>query len=282
MYSARATSAAPTYFKPFRNPRTMEGYVDGAVFHNNPVRIANYESKLLWPDADQQAPDILLSIGTGQHGLESANLLDASFSDSRRLQIRKKLQQVKPVPREKRSMPMLKDIESWLTIFKKRVESALDAEATWKEFRKDVVGASSQAAAERYIRFNPRTKNRIPKMDEKSQVDTLQEDVIASLRAHTSQTKIKNIAQRLVASAFYFEKSCPSRPAEDNIIVQGRLGSRTGKVSLTLFKAAFSADSLQDPTIYEIWGIIYADTSCLTSSPSSAYKKLCAMTQPNS
>lgn len=224
--SARATSAAPTYFKPFRNMRTNEGYVDGAVFHNNPVRIANYESKLLWPDADQRPPDILLSIGTGQHGADTDNFLEASRFDSRRFQIRKVLNQVKTAPRQKRSMPMLiafPEVESWLTIFKKRVESALDAEATWREFRKDVVGTVSHAAADRYIRINPRTKNRIPKMDDKAQLHPLLEDVRNSLRLHGSQTKIKDVAQRLVASSFYFEKSSPSRHAEDHIIVQGTL-----------------------------------------------------------
>lgn len=204
----------------------MEGYVDGAVFHNNPVRIANYESKLLWPDSDQRPPDILLSIGTGKHGADTDNFLDASRDDSRRFQIRKMLNQVKPASREKRSMPVVPkaylQIESWLTIFKKRVESALDAEATWREFRKDVVGTTSHAAAERYIRVNPRTTNRIPKMDDKSQIYTLQEDIVSSLRTHRLHTKIVNIAQRLVASSFYFEKTSPSRRADDHIIVQGR------------------------------------------------------------
>jgi hypothetical protein len=204
----------------------MEGYVDGAVFHNNPVRIANYESKLLWPDADQRPPDILLSIGTGQHGADTDQFLDASRYDSRRLQIRKMLSQVKPTPHVKRSVPVPKafpQIESWLTIFKKRVESALDAEATWREFRKDVVGTSSHVAAERYIRVNPKTKSPIPKMDDKSQINTLHDDIRSSLRTSRFQTKLKNIAQRLVASSFYFEKSCPSRPADDHIIVQGML-----------------------------------------------------------
>lgn len=222
--SARATSAAPTYFRPFRNSRTNEGYVDGAVFHNNPVRIANYESKLLWPDADQRPPDILLSIGTGQHGAETENVLDTSRFDNRRYQIRKMLNQVKTAPLQKRAMPMLiafPEVESWLQIFKKRIESALDAEAAWREFRKDVVGTAPYAAAERYIRINPRTKNRIPKMDDKAQLDSLLEDVMNSLRQHGSQTKIKDVAQRLVASSFYFEKTCPSRHPGDLIVVQG-------------------------------------------------------------
>jgi hypothetical protein len=205
----------------------MEGYVDGAIFHNNPVRIANYESKLLWPDADQRPPDILLSLGTGQHGADTDNFVDVSRYDSRRFQIRQMLNQVIPAPRERRPVPVPKafqQFESWFTIFKKRVESALDAEVIWREFRKDVVGTTSHTEAERYIRVNPRTKSGIPKMDDKQQIETLRGDIKTSLGTYPTQKKIKNIAQRLVASTFYFEKSGPSRHTDSHIIVQGRFG----------------------------------------------------------
>lgn len=67
--AASATSAAPLYFKPFEaqgNLRRM--YLDGAIYYNNPVRVANHERKLLWPDVADHYPDILLSIGTGKNG----------------------------------------------------------------------------------------------------------------------------------------------------------------------------------------------------------------------
>lgn len=69
--SARATSAAPGYFKPFIHERTGIGYLDGALYYNNPVRVANMECKLIWPDTMNLPPDILLSIGTG-HNAEKA------------------------------------------------------------------------------------------------------------------------------------------------------------------------------------------------------------------
>ena len=65
---ARATSAAPTYFKPFVNDRTHRGYLDGAIYHKNPVEVANDERRLIWPDERDLHPDILLSIGTGHFG----------------------------------------------------------------------------------------------------------------------------------------------------------------------------------------------------------------------
>jgi hypothetical protein len=207
----------------------MESFLDGAVFHNNPVRIANYESKLLWPDAEERHPDILLSIGTGHYEADADRFLATTRSDRRRLQVRKVLNQVKPSMREKRSIPTLKaftEVESWITIFKKRVESVLDAELTWKEFQKDVVGTSSPIAAERYIRVNPRTKNRTPKMDDKAQIHDLHEEIKSSLHRHDMQTKIEAITHRLVASSFYFEKSGPSREAGERITIQGQYSTR--------------------------------------------------------
>jgi predicted acylesterase/phospholipase RssA len=63
--AAAATSAAPTYFKPFLHGRTSRTFMDGALCYNNPTRVANTERKLLWPDVADQRPDLLLSIGTG-------------------------------------------------------------------------------------------------------------------------------------------------------------------------------------------------------------------------
>jgi hypothetical protein len=56
---------------PFVKDSTREGYLDGALYHNNPVRVAYHESKLLWPDIQDRHPDILLSIGTGHNGVET-------------------------------------------------------------------------------------------------------------------------------------------------------------------------------------------------------------------
>ena len=69
--------------------------------------------------------------------------------------------------------------------------------------------------------------NRIPKLDDKSQIDRLLEDIENDLRKHGQQTKIRDIAQRLVASSFYFDKCLPERSTEDHIIVRGKFISAT-------------------------------------------------------
>ena len=63
--AARATSAAPSFFKPFEKSFTKRVYLDGAIYYNNPVKVANNERKFLWPDVADSPPDLLLSIGTG-------------------------------------------------------------------------------------------------------------------------------------------------------------------------------------------------------------------------
>src|SRR5271155_4667115 len=40
-------------------------YMDGAIYHNNPVKVANAERHLIWADQKHKHPDIILSIGAG-------------------------------------------------------------------------------------------------------------------------------------------------------------------------------------------------------------------------
>lgn len=61
--AAAATSAASSYFKPFYHHASGRSYLDGALYNNNPVRVAHREMPMLWPDVKQ--PDVFLSIGTG-------------------------------------------------------------------------------------------------------------------------------------------------------------------------------------------------------------------------
>ena len=64
--AAGATSAAPPFFKPFES-HVGKMYLDGAIYYNNPVKVADNERKLLWPDVAESSPDLILSIGTGMN-----------------------------------------------------------------------------------------------------------------------------------------------------------------------------------------------------------------------
>ena len=64
--AAAATSAAPGYFKELYHESTGRSFLDGGLYYNNPVHVANRERKLLWLDVADARPDLLLSIGTGR------------------------------------------------------------------------------------------------------------------------------------------------------------------------------------------------------------------------
>ena len=68
--AASATSAAPSFFKPFVSYRNLQTYLDGALYYNNPIKVANNERKLIWPDVADAHPDIILSVGTGMDAQE--------------------------------------------------------------------------------------------------------------------------------------------------------------------------------------------------------------------
>ena len=64
--AAAASTAAPPYIIAFRHPETDQGYLDGALYNNNPARVAYREARLLWHDISRLPPDVLVSIGTGK------------------------------------------------------------------------------------------------------------------------------------------------------------------------------------------------------------------------
>ncbi|KAF2823761.1 hypothetical protein CC86DRAFT_298378 [Ophiobolus disseminans] len=166
---ARATSAAPIYFKPFAHTRTGKSFLDGGIYHNNPVRLANRESQTIWSDVGDHHPDLLLSLGTGRDDE------DDPFS------------------------------KNWPQHSQAHLKSVLDAEQTWRDFRMDVIGSSSFIHARRYVRINPKITIRRPKLDEKAKVFELQENIRAQMDRQLHRVKIGTVAHQLVASSFYFE-----------------------------------------------------------------------------
>ena len=72
--AARATSAASTFFDPIEIGPFKQKFVDGALGWNNPVDLAEFESRDLWPDDDR----LIISLGTGNVSGQAVdgNLLD--------------------------------------------------------------------------------------------------------------------------------------------------------------------------------------------------------------
>jgi predicted acylesterase/phospholipase RssA len=61
--AARATSAAPTFFPPISFGNPLASYVDGALLHNNPIRLLIREALHVW--GSDAALSCVVSIGTG-------------------------------------------------------------------------------------------------------------------------------------------------------------------------------------------------------------------------
>jgi hypothetical protein len=72
--AGRATSAAPTFFKPIRirTPPPGRIFVDGGLLHNNPSELALQEVRRLWPSVTKCC---LVSVGTGRQ--KSIKVVDA-------------------------------------------------------------------------------------------------------------------------------------------------------------------------------------------------------------
>jgi len=69
--AARATSAAPSFFKPMtiKNPPPDITYVDGGLGYNNSAQLAKVEAQRIWKSKNQKV--CLVSIGTGQQSATS-------------------------------------------------------------------------------------------------------------------------------------------------------------------------------------------------------------------
>jgi patatin-like phospholipase/acyl hydrolase len=77
--AGRATSAAPTFFKPIKIKAPLPGatYVDGGLAHNNLAELALAEAQKIWPNARKFC---LVSVGTGRQS--SVRLVNSTHSSS--------------------------------------------------------------------------------------------------------------------------------------------------------------------------------------------------------
>ncbi|KAF2475025.1 uncharacterized protein BDR25DRAFT_280671 [Lindgomyces ingoldianus] len=204
-----ATAAAAPYFKPFVHPRTNATYLDGAFFNNNPVRVGHLERRLLWPDVQNQPPDLFLSIGTSQdqkqvdkelkikelpkHELSSSNSNPANLKASSRWRSFAGLWQVGKAAFN-------------------RFEDVINSERQWSEFMEVAIQQNnSREEGSRYIRINPDIGRQPPPLDAKGEVEKLQSDISRTMVSHESQCKVEEVVFRLVASSFYFDKGKATR-----------------------------------------------------------------------
>ncbi|KAK3389280.1 hypothetical protein B0H63DRAFT_537088 [Podospora didyma] len=190
--AARATSAAPLYFKPFIKEATGVPYTDGAIHHNCPAWVAHYERQVLWEDVKHRQPDILLSLGTGlssQPSTQSANV-EAEIRKVERMH-------------QKRSTSGFTYM--WRTAYS-IIDSQLNSEQTWHDYRSKMLPQGNYATNEeerRYMRINIPLKGERPPLDDVSKLQAVEDQAVYGV---TRNPDIREAAHRLVASSFYFER----------------------------------------------------------------------------
>ncbi|KAK3658833.1 hypothetical protein LTR56_001704 [Elasticomyces elasticus] len=210
--AARATSAAPKYFKPFQSNVTRKEYWDGALWHNNPVFVANHERKLLWPDTANAHPDIILSIGTGFKANTATEnrpraLLNRALSHETG---------ARPEPMKKWAQrPRWQQLFSTLI---NRAEDILNADRIWSTFMMDM--EVNTGLRRRYQRINVDLGKDPPELDAVDQVEDLQATVAYRLKTVPEyKVQLGEIAHQLVASSFYFEKA-PGHAVDPSVAIQ--------------------------------------------------------------
>ncbi|PVI00816.1 hypothetical protein DM02DRAFT_592134 [Periconia macrospinosa] len=197
--AARATSAAPRLFKPFHHEPSKQIYLDGALCHNNPIKVADREWKLLWPNELCDYPDIVLSLGTGYN------------PHTRRVPVKKS------VPER---LGIVAHGKSLVKLAKDHIQDSLDCEKAWRDY---VNLLPSNASASRFNRFNIPLMHDPPPLDDVQKMKTLQQDAINQLSRDSN--RIRKLSLQLLATSFYWEtarvqqEDCSSPIVEPMLII---------------------------------------------------------------
>ncbi|XTI90368.1 FabD/lysophospholipase-like protein [Cenococcum geophilum] len=187
--AARATAAAPVLFEPMFHKGSGQVYLDGAIYHNNPINIASEEKTLIWghklcthPDLCKHPghqlrkhPDIVLSIGSGyppRHG----NMTPSS-----------------PVESGVRSF-----IRTYRAVGDSHVKNILSSDRIWNTWlaSREVPSHHSKRYRRLNIKLNPDPAG----PDESEMLRRLAE---SSLDQEVGP-EVKEIARQLIASSFFF------------------------------------------------------------------------------
>ncbi|KAF7523041.1 hypothetical protein G7054_g11908 [Neopestalotiopsis clavispora] len=213
--AARATSAAPGFFKPLRKDKGRDSFMDGGVFHNNPIKVATEEARRLAISHHLSAtPDILLSLGTCLPQDTSAQNYDHQLE---RLRAREKVEF--GIGRLKASVDTLRAIFRAAAF---QISLNIDSERIWKQWNKQCADLAPRA-----FRVNPDLGQEPPRLDEKAKVPELRDRINGWVQKEDPAEQISQICCTLVASSFYFERhGCPEKGDGSSVQVRGSIRCR--------------------------------------------------------
>lgn len=176
---------------------------------------------MIWPDIADTVPDLLLSIGTGMSSLDNEGQ-----PSSHRAEVS---QGENVVWRKKTFLPV-----QLAQIAADRFDRLLSCNAIWADFKADIlsqVGHPARDNHRRHIRINPDLLSKVPRLDAVGELDSLERLTKRYIRSH--MCKITEVAHRLVASCFFFEKDVGSvKPVSDGFECTGEYADSRGYPSM--------------------------------------------------
>jgi hypothetical protein len=170
---------------------------------------------LIWKDVGVQQPDIFLSIGTGHHGQPDEDTIVSSSFFGKFSAARK--EELPPPPNA--PLGNLRTFSTftgqlWNTV-SSRFDNILNCTKIWNDFRLDVLGGPYASDRRRYIRLNPDLGFKVPKLNEVDRLRDIQQAARDQLKTPAASARVKEVAHRLIASTFFFEKTDASTREQD-------------------------------------------------------------------
>ncbi|KAJ3572874.1 hypothetical protein NPX13_g4903 [Xylaria arbuscula] len=222
--AARATTATAPLFSPFKKIETDIEYANGGTQSMCPVLVAHYEAKAIWKDVADAPPDLVLSIGSGRNiGDSSKTELNSPTSLQGRGGMGNYKRQNPPgssasdgssrknsasgyIVRNPQA-PMLLTFNNPISGQTDRLYDQRQSEKIWGNFLSTHVSRKT-SVRRRYRRVCPELFSKLPKFDDVAKLDDVEREAQEVLRQNSAE--LVEIAHRLVASTFFFEKDIAS------------------------------------------------------------------------
>lgn len=208
-----------------------------------PITLAHYEAKSIWKDIADEPPDLVLSLGAGRNigerskaeiaspsSLHTATNESAHTAPSPSAVIRQgrggmgnyKLKNPSGSPSQGHvgprtssskyivrnpQAPMLLSFNNPISGQTDRLNDQRLCEKTWSRFLSLYV-PKKPTVRQRYKRICPELFSKLPRFDDVSKLDDLESEAQEVLRQNSAE--LVEVAHRLVASTFFFEKDMAS------------------------------------------------------------------------
>ncbi|KAI1266454.1 hypothetical protein F5Y18DRAFT_416320 [Xylariaceae sp. FL1019] len=241
--AARATSATVPLFASFKKGETNQEYTSADLRGMCPIVAAHHETASIWKDISNTPPDLMLSIGAGRNigdlpkgDVVSTGSLRTTTNETSQTSAspsavikqgrgglgnyKRQNHPESPVTDEylqKKALsgyivrnpqaPMLVSFNNPISGQTDRLNDQRQCEKTWTQFISKHI-PRDDSIRRRYRRICPELFTKLPKFDDVTKIDEVEREVKDLLRQNTSE--LVEIAHRLVASSFFFEKDVSS------------------------------------------------------------------------